>query len=245
MIVNLTQHLATPEQRDAGVIDLLPEERARLQDLLTFDEIPSPDEMRRRAASIARLAEQCPNPGCSWETLADGERHYPPTVRAGEAMIGGAPFFMTYLEDALRRSGVTPLYAFTRRVSVEEGGVKKSVFRHEGFVGVRSEPDDPQHEAASDMSALLGISVTWIANPDATPGAPSWSRGVYVVDGGYCRRSTKDAYYVAHSISRRIARARRRGERHWSTERRLPYDYRGDYRESRREYHGSDLLRGY
>ena len=54
-------------------------------------------------------------------------------------MIGGAPFFMSALERALLDVGITPLYAFSIRESVEkaaeDGTVTKiNVFKHVGFV---------------------------------------------------------------------------------------------------------------
>lgn len=52
-------------------------------------------------------------------------------------MIGGAPFFMKELEEELSYIGI-PVYAFSRRESVEEvvdgKVVKRSVFKHLGFV---------------------------------------------------------------------------------------------------------------
>jgi len=55
-------------------------------------------------------------------------------------MIGGAPFFMSYLEEALRYRGLTPVYAFSQRESVEQviddKTVKTSVFVHKGFIGI-------------------------------------------------------------------------------------------------------------
>ena len=127
MIVNLTQHPATPEQVAAGVVDLAPARRADLVELLTFDEIPERSDMLERAHAIAEL---------HWresDVAEDGPVH--------AAMIGGAPFFMASLECVLRESGITPLYAFSRRESVEEtqpdGSVRKiNVFRHAGFVGL-------------------------------------------------------------------------------------------------------------
>jgi len=60
-------------------------------------------------------------------------------------MVGGAPFLMATLERELRRFGITPLYAFSRRDVIEttEGGVtvKTSLFRHLGFI----EPIDWWH----------------------------------------------------------------------------------------------------
>jgi hypothetical protein len=54
-------------------------------------------------------------------------------------MIGGAPFFMEPLSRALRDAGYKPIFAFSRRESVErtmpDGTVQKvAIFRHLGFV---------------------------------------------------------------------------------------------------------------
>jgi len=122
MILNLTQHPATAEQVAADVVDVtgfVPgDDAATLRGLLTFEEIPSELRLHSNAMAIAAFA-----------------------VRRGakRAMIGGAPFFMAPLERALRDAGVEPVYAFSRRESVEEkqpdGAVRKSaVFRHVGFV---------------------------------------------------------------------------------------------------------------
>ena len=123
MILNLTQHEATPQQIAEGVVDLTPEDRAQLRVLLTFDELPSAVQITTVASAICALALMAGLAG--------------PPVAA--AMIGGAPFLMSALERALRAAGVTPVYAFSRRESVEEvqpdGTVRKiNVFRHLGFV---------------------------------------------------------------------------------------------------------------
>jgi len=55
-ILNLTQHLATPEQVAAGVVDLLPQQRELLRELLTFDDLPTPGEVEARAEKLASLA---------------------------------------------------------------------------------------------------------------------------------------------------------------------------------------------
>lgn len=117
-ILNLTQHTATAEQRDAGVVDLPPDGMARLRTLLTFTVLPDAAEVTARAQDIARLAS---------------------AQRAGVAMIGGAPFLMADLCRALRDRGIEPVFAFSQR-HVEErlrpdGTVERTVlFRHEGFV---------------------------------------------------------------------------------------------------------------
>lgn len=115
-IINLTQHQATPEQ---GCIEV--GRKDHLKELLTFVEIPSKQEMEDRAEMILFMIE---------ETLGEMPE---------KAMIGGAPFFMSTLEKALKERGVTPVYAFSQRESVEEVQedgtvVKRNVFKHIGFV---------------------------------------------------------------------------------------------------------------
>lgn len=122
MVLNLTQHQATSEQRAAGVFDLHPQHLAKLRDLLTFDALPSPEDVALDAEIAADLAaDVAAVAGCR------------------RIMIGGAPFLMATLERELRKRGLVPVYAFSRRESVEEtmpdGTVRKTtVFRHEGFV---------------------------------------------------------------------------------------------------------------
>jgi hypothetical protein len=122
MIVNLTQHPATPEQIAQGVVDLDPEDRAECARLLTFDELPTDEDLWVRADQLVELVKCSPvsEPGC-------------------RVMIGGAPFFMEPLATLLRREGYCPVFAFSRRESIEQmqadGSVRKvAVFRHMGFV---------------------------------------------------------------------------------------------------------------
>jgi hypothetical protein len=117
MIINLTQHKGTPEQ---GVTDLQGADRQHLIALLTVDGLPSREEIEARCADIAMLAAL----------------HEPHPQRA---MIGGAPWMMRALEDALHQQGIEPVYAFSIRESVDQpqpdGGVRKvAVFRHAGWV---------------------------------------------------------------------------------------------------------------
>lgn len=130
MIINLTQHPATPEQKLQGLVDLQGNELILLKDLLTFDEIPTPNEIADRARLISNLAISN-NLGSYIESDED-----PLFLRA---MIGGAPFLMSALESALRAINVSPVYAFSKRISEEsldrEGNVTKvNVFRHVGFI---------------------------------------------------------------------------------------------------------------
>lgn len=115
-IINLTQHAATAEQMAAGVADLPAAQRAKLQQLLTFDAPPTAEEIRARAETVALLA-----------------------VGHEAAMLGGALWLMGPLTAALRAAGVRPVFAFTCREAEEQpqadGSVKKvAVFRHAGFV---------------------------------------------------------------------------------------------------------------
>jgi len=114
-IVNLTQHEPTAEQTSAGVFNS--QYWNAIKKYGTFDAIPTYAGCFFRAKEIAQIAK------------ASG---------ATRAMIGGAPFFMRHLEDALRLQGIEALYAFSVRESVEEtlpdGSVRKTnVFKHVGF----------------------------------------------------------------------------------------------------------------
>lgn len=114
MIINLTQHISTPEQ---GCIE--PKDKSAVQALLTMDTLPTEAEILDRAMQLAQIA-----------ALEHG---------AEEAMIGGAPWLMGPLERALVALGTRPVYAFSVRHSVDQlqpdGSVKKvQVFRHAGFI---------------------------------------------------------------------------------------------------------------
>ncbi|MGQ9671485.1 MAG: hypothetical protein ACUVWY_15215 [Desulfosoma sp.] len=128
LIINLTQHAATPEQVAAGVVDLQGEELAVLKKALTFESLPSEEKILRRAEFIAELAVQNGlGPDYGDDPIPDA------------AMIGGAPYLMGSLERALSNRYIRPLYAFSTREVEEQiqpdGSVKKvAVFRHKGFV---------------------------------------------------------------------------------------------------------------
>ena len=122
-IINLTQHAATPDQVAAGVLDLQGDNLQRLKALLTFDSMPSHDDMVGRADKIALLA-----------IGAGGATRY-----ASSVMIGGAPFFMPILQKALQDARYNVVYAFTKRVSKDVAQpdgttTKTSVFQHAGFI---------------------------------------------------------------------------------------------------------------
>jgi hypothetical protein len=115
-ILNLTQHSASADQKAANVVE--PSNHAEVKRLLTFDEMPTPEQVSERADLLAQLADK---EFCEF------------------VMIGGAPYLMAPLERQLKRRGMIPLYAFSLRESVErtlaDGSVvKDSVFRHVGFL---------------------------------------------------------------------------------------------------------------
>lgn len=127
MIINLTQHTANAEQIEAGVFE--PQDKGAVQALLTFENPESLEFFARedRAEKLAAIA------------VASGAKC---------AMIGGAPFFMAELERALINAGISPVYAFSRRESVDavqpDGSVRKvAVFRHLGFVTSKGFEVDP------------------------------------------------------------------------------------------------------
>ena len=118
-IVNLTQHTFSAEQladlwaRGVEIIEF-PFDKG----LITFDTCPSVDELRARAREVADVAKD-----------------YNPT----HAMIGGAPYFMPFLEEALWEHVIVSTYAFTERRAVETGNAngsvtKTSVFCHGGWI---------------------------------------------------------------------------------------------------------------
>jgi len=115
MRINLTQHNATPEQECAPRSK---DQTQRIKELLTITELPDEQELVRRAVALAELAR---------------------VAGATEAMVGSVNYLTLFLDPALRQRKIQPLYAFSKRESIEvpqpDGSVeKKSIFRHLGFV---------------------------------------------------------------------------------------------------------------
>jgi hypothetical protein len=125
VVWNATQHTATADQKDQGVVDLPEEAREKLCHLLTFEELPTAEVLRVRSTIIAGFV------------MAAGAKP------GDRVMVGGAPFFMEELSHSLRSVGYQPVFAFSRRESVEkvmpDGSVQKvAVFRHLGFVETKT-----------------------------------------------------------------------------------------------------------
>lgn len=121
VLINLTQHKLTPEQKE-GFNEIV--DSFDFTEDLTFNTIPSSKDVFLRAKQIA---------GCAAEIA----EQYPECIPV--ALIGGAPYLMGKLEDALRVWDIIPVYAFSKRTSVEtvqpDGSVvKTTIFKHEGYI---------------------------------------------------------------------------------------------------------------
>jgi hypothetical protein len=131
IILNLTQHVPTPEQQKAGVIDLAPEDRDKLIKLLNFKTLPTKREIVDRGEAIYDLI---------YGDVGDDNISY--TKReiykdVSGVMIGGFIPLCVYLESIFNRIKV--VYAFSERVSIETTNksgevIKTSKFVHKGFV---------------------------------------------------------------------------------------------------------------
>lgn len=122
-ILNLTQHTATPDQLAAGVINIETPEADVVFEELNFRQIPTYEEVEIRAANLA-------------EMVAELIKMYD---ASNTVMIGGAPFLMHPLVEALVKKGIQPCFAFSLRESVEKimpngSVVKTSEFKHQGMV---------------------------------------------------------------------------------------------------------------
>lgn len=121
MILNLTQHVGSPEQQAEGLVDLEGSDLSALKKLLTFsaEDVRKVGEIVHRARMISGLALVC---------LMD--------VPAGHkrAMIGGLPALMGPLVQALQELSIEPMFSHSDRVSVDmPDGTKVSKFAHQFF----------------------------------------------------------------------------------------------------------------
>jgi hypothetical protein len=119
-ILNLTQHTMTYDQEQAGVFEPSSDDKAKIQELLTFHNKPGSWDIDQRSHALADLAKSY---GVKWAMIGDKD----------------APYLMPRLSKELKRRGITPLYAFNELQVVEDVGydgtvTKKSVFMHAGFV---------------------------------------------------------------------------------------------------------------
>ena len=164
IILNLTQHSATPDQKLDGVVDLPPEDQGRLRALLTVPITGSQGivgasegavnlALEVRAAEIVsafilpRVMENARailhHGGYEASGLEALGLLRPEVAADGlAAMVAGFAPLMERLIPQLKAVGVRPLYALSERRSEEEllpdGSVAKvGSFRHEGFFPAR------------------------------------------------------------------------------------------------------------
>lgn len=121
-MLNITQHTATKEQAEDGVVEPSQEIKAQIQKLITFDKtvMSEPEQIWNRAKALVALIK----------------REYP---EIHKVMIGGALYFMPALTRELKEHGYEVFFSYTDRVSVEthnaDGSVTKTlIFKHLGFV---------------------------------------------------------------------------------------------------------------
>lgn len=134
LAINLTQHKLTQEQEgDAYWVRFDSyngtNSNIEVKKLLTFEFQPDTAEIQERAEKLADIAE-----GIFLQLDPEGALPH-------KAVIGGAPYLMHPLENALKERGIQPMYSFSQRVSVEapneEGKIiKTSTFKHVGWIEV-------------------------------------------------------------------------------------------------------------
>ncbi len=144
-ILNLTQHIATPEQRTAGVVE--PIAKDIVQSYLTFEGLPQGGKIAHNVGQLVVICQRWKSRNLAVLQQATQQSDSVPytllevhDLMRPHVMIGGAPFLMEPLATALKAAGFNPVYAFSNRESVEtvvDGKViKTSVFTHIGFVGL-------------------------------------------------------------------------------------------------------------
>ena len=108
-ILKCTNHRSTPKQLAMGIIDPSDNDGELLRNAITYDELPTLEQINRTCQTIVNLVKKY---GCD------------------AAMLGGAPFLAGYEEEALFRCGLSVAFAFTKRIVKEEvlqdGSVKKT-----------------------------------------------------------------------------------------------------------------------
>jgi hypothetical protein len=118
-MLNLTQHPATPAQKEDGVVDLEGEELEYLRKCITFNTLPSLEQLEKNSIDLAKIAR---------------EKGYE------NVLIGGACYFMPVLDNTLKRFGIKPYYAYSKRNAVDKMVDGKIIteytFEHEGFLKV-------------------------------------------------------------------------------------------------------------
>lgn len=138
LIINLTQHNMTAaqynhKQEHLMEVKYIGYEQQVKNDILyclNFDTLPTKEEIKRKAEVLATIAKN---------TFAQAKARTGMHKAKEYALIGGAPYLMGPLEEALKELDIQPLYAFSQRISVEttqpDGSViKTNKFEHLGYV---------------------------------------------------------------------------------------------------------------
>lgn len=117
-LVNMTAYLASPEQREMGVIDVDHQVSHALRELLTFNTCPSEDVMTDKAKEFAEIATSLCN-----KYKADGVLVYAKT------------FFMPVLVSALSARGIVSYVTYAPKVtSVDNSGSVSRNYKHVDLV---------------------------------------------------------------------------------------------------------------
>lgn len=114
----MTQHALTPAQMQNNLCEFPEAQRNAIREALTIEQLPDRAELQQRAEKLAEQAAVC---------------------GARAVMIGGAPYLMPLLVQALRARRIRIFCSFSPRRSIErrraDGSVEKSaVFCYEGLI---------------------------------------------------------------------------------------------------------------
>ena len=130
VIINLTPHLATPDQASAGLIDM-PEDgglRAALTEALSFNHQPDQEELLRRARRVVGIMAD----------YAGGMT----ALQGRKVMLGGFSALMHPLQAACLKAGMQVGYAYpglcecVDQLQPDGSVLKMAIFRHGGFIWV-------------------------------------------------------------------------------------------------------------
>ena len=117
-IINLTQHDATQDQLDAGVVNLIGEAAYKLKQAYRFNYVPSAEEKNRRVREIVQIAIDC---------------------KAEKALLDGPAWLTSALERELAVHEISAVYSFSMYpiiMTMEGDGtlVKRQRIKHMTFI---------------------------------------------------------------------------------------------------------------
>jgi hypothetical protein len=116
-ILNLTQHVATKSQLEAGLIEPSSEEKQAIKVHLTINDVNTEKELEKqillKASWLAKLIYNCQR--------LNGINDF---------LVGGHPKLLLQLAKNLKYSEADLWMSHSDRIVIEENGVKKSEFKH-------------------------------------------------------------------------------------------------------------------